>query len=74
VKKDIPQASLTCGLEISTGQTKILLAACYQTTANFEHWKKNNKQLKTATRTASKKIYIIVTNIIAPDSTNNLKW
>ena len=44
-KKDIPQASLNCGLEISTGQTKILLAADYQTTANFKHWKKKNKQL-----------------------------
>ena len=35
--KNIPQANRTCGLEISTDQTKNSLAAGHQTTANFEH-------------------------------------
>jgi hypothetical protein len=41
--KNIPQANQTCGLEISTGQTKNSLAAGHRTTANFEHCHSKNK-------------------------------
>ena len=35
--KNIPQANRTCGLEISTGQTKNSLAGGHRTTTNFDH-------------------------------------